>query len=214
MLWVDDVLAIHHDAEKAIRELDHYFPMKKGSIGDPDLYLGAKLRKTTLRNGVEAWGLSPSKYIQEAVRTTERRMKERGLLFPKTFYGPWPSNYNAELDASEELDGQMTNDYQCLIGILHWIIELGRVDVITEVSTLASYLAAPRAGHLEAAIHIYRYLKTKHNGRLAFDPTYPDHPRNAFQSHDWTHFYGDIKETIPPNRPCLLYTSPSPRDRG
>ena len=201
LLWVDDVLAIHHDAEKVIRELDHYFPMKKGSIGDPDLYLGAKLRKTTMTNGVEAWGLSPSKYVQEVVRTTEKRMKDKGHLFPKKIYGPWPSNYNAELDTSEELDYTMANDYQCMIGILHWIVELGRVDIITEVSTLASYLAAPRMGHLEAAIHVYRYLKTKHNGRLVFDPTYPRHDKGDFQSHDWKHFYGDVSEAIPPNAP-------------
>ena len=119
LLWVDDVLAIHHNAEKVIRELDHYFPMKKGSIGDPDLYLGAKLRKVTLANGVEAWGLSPSKYIQEAVRATKERVNEKGLKFPRKVHGPWPSNYNAEMDATEELDATMANVYQSLIGILH-----------------------------------------------------------------------------------------------
>jgi len=199
LLWVDDVLAIHHDAEKVIRELDHYFPMKKGSIGDPDLYLGAKLRKVTLTNGVEAWSLSPSKYIQEAVRATEQRMK--GLGFPKKVHGPWPSNYNAEMDTTSELDARMANDYQSLISILHWIVELGRVDVIAEVLTLASFLAAPREGHLEAVVHIYSYMKLKHNSRLVFDPTYPEHLRDAFQSHDWEHFYGEVEEAIPPNAP-------------
>ena len=199
LLWIDDVLAIHHNAEKVIRELDHYFPMKKGSIGDPDLYLGAKLRKVTLANGVEAWGLSPSKYIQEAVRATKERVNEKRLKFPRKVHGPWPSNYNAEMDATKELDATMANVYQSLIGILHWIVELGRVDVITEVLTLASYLAAPREGHLEAAIHIYSYMKKKHNSRLVFDPTYPEHPRDAFQSHDWEHFYGGVEEVIPLN---------------
>ena len=42
--------------------------MKENSIGDPDLYLGAKLRKVALPNGVQAWSTSPSKYIQEAVK--------------------------------------------------------------------------------------------------------------------------------------------------
>ena len=88
LLWIDDVLAIHHNATKVIEELDHYFPTKKGSIGDPDLYLGAKLRKVTLNNGVEAWSLSPSKYVQEAVRTTEERMLKEGYRFTKKVYGP------------------------------------------------------------------------------------------------------------------------------
>ena len=45
LLYVDDVLAIHHDAKAVLEQLDHYFKMKDGSIGDPDIYLGAKLRK-------------------------------------------------------------------------------------------------------------------------------------------------------------------------
>jgi hypothetical protein len=71
LCYVDDILSIHHDAMTALNELDYYFKMKPGSIGDPDIYLGGKLRETTLANGVKAWGISPSKYIQEAVRNTE-----------------------------------------------------------------------------------------------------------------------------------------------
>jgi hypothetical protein len=31
LLYVDDALLVHHDAEGALRELDHYFKMKPGS---------------------------------------------------------------------------------------------------------------------------------------------------------------------------------------
>ena len=65
LLYVDDCLCIHHDAENVLRQVDKYFMMKPGSIGDPDIYLGAKLRKVRLDNGVEAWSMSPSKYVQE-----------------------------------------------------------------------------------------------------------------------------------------------------
>ena len=63
LLYVDDFLCIHHDGVSTIKIIDKYFQMKEGSIGDPDLYLGAKLRKTRLFNGVEAWATSPAKYI-------------------------------------------------------------------------------------------------------------------------------------------------------
>ena len=43
LLYVDDCLAISEDAMKELHALDHYFKMKKGSIVDPDMYLGAKL---------------------------------------------------------------------------------------------------------------------------------------------------------------------------
>ena len=51
------------------RESQEYPLLRKiKSFRDPDIYLGAKLRKVTLDNGVEAWGHSPSKYVQEADR--------------------------------------------------------------------------------------------------------------------------------------------------
>ena len=68
LLYVDDVLSISHDAEVALHEVDKYFKMKPGSIKDPDLYLGAKLRRVRLPNGVVAWAICPSKYVQEAVQ--------------------------------------------------------------------------------------------------------------------------------------------------
>ena len=43
LLYIDDCLAIHHDAESILYELDKYFQIKKGSIADPDIYLGNKL---------------------------------------------------------------------------------------------------------------------------------------------------------------------------
>ena len=58
LLYVDDCLAIHHAADTALHELDHFFKMKSGSIGDPNMYLGAKLRKVTFENGVESWATS------------------------------------------------------------------------------------------------------------------------------------------------------------
>ena len=41
--------------------------MKPGSIGDPNFYLGAELRPIELPDGVTAWAMSSSKYIQAAV---------------------------------------------------------------------------------------------------------------------------------------------------
>ena len=52
-------------------------------------------------------------------------------------------------------------------------MELGRIDIITEVSMLASQLELPWKGHLEAVFHIFGCLKGHQNARMAFDPTYP-----------------------------------------
>ena len=63
LLYVDDSLAISHDATAALDWMEKFFMMKKGSIRYPDIYLGAKLRKVQLDNGVFAWGMIPAKYV-------------------------------------------------------------------------------------------------------------------------------------------------------
>ena len=73
-----------------------------------------------------------------------------------------------------ELNPNLANYYQSQISVLDWIVELGQVDMIMEVSTCASHMALPREGHLDAAFHIFAYLKRKHNTRTVLDPSYPD----------------------------------------
>lgn len=54
-------------------------------------------------------------------------------------------------------------------------MELGRIDVIMGVSLLAlQQLAMPREGHLDVGLHVFVYLRNKHNTRMVFDPTYQD----------------------------------------
>ena len=140
---------------KELHALHHYFKMKKGSIRDPDMYLGAKLRLTKLPNGIVAWGISASKYVQEAVRNIEAYIRNNKLpKLVKRVTAPLPADYHSELDTSKELDPVRAKYYQSQIGILRWAVELGRVDIITEVSTLASHLALPREGHLDALFQI------------------------------------------------------------
>jgi len=203
LLYVDDVLCIHHDGEKTINIIDRYFKMKDGSIGDPDMYLGAKLRKTRLPNGVEAWATSPSKYVNEAVKNVESYlMKEYdGRTLKKRAGAPFIPGYKPELDLSPELDSTKSQYYQSLIGILQWMVEIGRIDMITEVNMMAFHVAMPREGHLENIFHMFAYLKIKHNSRMVFDPSYPKIDMTSFRECEWKHFYKGAKEAIPENAP-------------
>jgi hypothetical protein len=47
--------------------------------------------------------------------------------------GPFAGGYKPELDESPELDSTRANFYQSQIVILRWCVELGRIDIITEV---------------------------------------------------------------------------------
>jgi hypothetical protein len=76
-------------------------------------------------------------------------------------------------------------------------VELGRIDIVTEVSMLSTYLCLPREGHLEAAFHVFTHLGIHHNARVVFDPSYPSVYMGTFIKTDWKSMYGDIKEIIP-----------------
>jgi hypothetical protein len=54
LIYFDDILCVHHDPDTPLAKLDEYFKMKEGSIQVPTFYLGAKLKKTLLPNGVVA----------------------------------------------------------------------------------------------------------------------------------------------------------------
>jgi hypothetical protein len=85
-------------------------------------------------------------------------------------------------------------------------VELGRIDIITELSMMSTHLCVPREGHLEAVFHVFAYLGLHHNYIVVIDPTYPSVDIGTFIKTDWKSIYGDVKEMIP-------YDSPVPRGK-
>ena len=81
------------------------------------------------------------------------------------------------------------------------MVELRRVDTITKVSMLASQLAFPRDGHLEAVCRIFAHLENKHNSRMVFDPMHAEIEMSLFKECDWQEFRGNVSEPMPPNMP-------------
>jgi len=121
--------------------------------------------------------------VQDAVANVEHYL---GLHYPeRKLKNKWPTRYASEVDSTPELDPERANYYQSQVGVLHWIVEIGRVDIITELSTLASHMAMPREGHFNALFDVFCYLKRRHNSSLVFDPTYPEIDWSMFVEHDW-----------------------------
>jgi hypothetical protein len=71
LIYVDDILCVHHEPGAPLAKLDEYFKMKEGSIQVPTFYLGAKLKKTVLPNGVVACGTISIKYVQSALQNVQ-----------------------------------------------------------------------------------------------------------------------------------------------
>jgi len=116
-----------------------------------------------------------------------------------------PACYRPEIDVTPFLDEERTNRFQQLIGILRWAIELGRIDILTEVSCLSQHLAEPREGHLVAVYKIFKYLSLKNSkGRIVFNgkSMFTDYATfNDFNREEWLDFYHDAREEFPIRMP-------------
>ena len=105
--------------------------------------------------------------------------------------GPLSPGYHPEIDASPELELQDATYYQSLIGILRCMVEMGRIDITCEVSMMSSFVVMPREGHMQQLLHLFAYLKSYHNARIVFDPSYPDIDSDQFPRHEWRSLYGE-----------------------
>jgi hypothetical protein len=93
--------------------INGYMPLKPSSVGDPDIYLGAKLKLTRLDNKIWAWGLSPSKYVAQAVKNCAKHLTDKlnnHLRLPQRADNPFPYDYYLELDQSEPI---LSAPYRC-----------------------------------------------------------------------------------------------------
>ena len=117
--------------------------------------------------------------------------------------GPIHYQLPPRVDVSPELDTVGSAYCASLIGILRWIVELGRVDIGCEVSIMSSHMTLPRQGHLQQLYHMFGYLKIHHNAEIVFDSSDPDIDMSKFERQDWsgTVYQNFLKEESPPNMP-------------
>jgi hypothetical protein len=202
LVYVDDILHLSHDVKPTMAALAKLYELKPDSLGPPTRYLGANISKYQLEDGRESWCMSARDYVKNAIKNVEEELfKENHTGLKSKVDRPTPAGYRPEVDVSPELDDEMANRYQQLIGVLRWACELGRVDILFELSLLASHTAMPRKGHLEAVYHVFAYLKQHLNSTIVFDERRPLIDEDSFLQVDWADFYGNEKEEMPPKMP-------------
>ena len=208
LLYVDDALVVSENGESKLQnELGRYFHLKEESIRPPTIYLGGRVCNVQLENGVWAWSFSSSQYVQSANKSVEEyvgRPENSHLKIPSKAETPFMTSYRSELDVSPELTPRDSTYYQSLIGILQWIVELGRINICLEVSMMSSHLAMSRKGHLDQVLHIFAYLCKYHNTEVVYHPSDPAVEYDVFEQRDWTSSeFGTVqgKEEIPSNIP-------------
>ena len=195
------------------------FRLKNNKIEVPKMYLGTDVKdwQYTGSNGQDnqCWALGAESYIREAIRISEKLMEKHNLQYTSTRrYGQKTlfskSNYRPELDATLYCATELATVYQNIIGILRWICELGRLDILHEVSILSQYLAQPRMGHLQQSLNILYYLKHNNRSYVVLDPTRFDvewkpriegEPSPSQRALAMKDLYPDAMEPLPHNMP-------------
>ena len=71
------------------------------------------------------------------------------------------------------------------------MIKLGRIDIITEMSSLLSYVVLTREGHLNAVVPVMSHVGQRYNSRRVCDPSNPEINHGVFKKGDWSDLYRD-----------------------
>ena len=108
----------------------------KPGFGNSGMFLGVKLCKTRLHNGVWAWAMCPAKYVHETVRNCALHLSSNycgNYRMLKMADNLFKMGYDPELNTSPELDSEATLYYLTNICILRRMTKLGKIDKITQV---------------------------------------------------------------------------------
>ena len=204
LMYVDDILAISENAKQLLEDIQKKdrVKFKNGKIAEPEMYLGGRLCKKNL-NGINCWTISSIEYLSSVIKNVEEYIKDSKYQFPKKIRTPMSNDYQPEFDETNELDPQWHTYYQELIGMLRWGCELGRVDILHEISILSQYQGAPREGHLEQLLRVVAYLKSKPKLTLYMNPEFPRINCDDFavDRSNFEEYYRHAEEEIPKNAP-------------
>jgi hypothetical protein len=161
LVYTDDILVVNHEPMVVMDYLASRYTLKPGSVKEPDQYLGSQISKFYI-DGADnpkkpRWAMSSEKYVKQAVAEVEQELLAVDQCLPTRVSTPLLQGYRPELDQSRELDGKRGQYYQSLIGVLRWICELDRVDILLAVLMLSRYVVSPHEGHLQQVFHLFAY---------------------------------------------------------
>ena len=196
--YVDDFLIASKKPDVIMDLIKKEYHIK--GEGPPEYYLGNDYKTHNSRYAVGC-----KKYIKEAVSRVEQR--EKSSL--KKHSVPSSPGDHPELDTSEFLNDEGHLYYQMLVGMLNWIVGIGRFDIAHATSSLARFSSCPRKGHLERALRVFGYLKKYPNKRIVLDSRDPiitggDLESSSRLVEDFKQEYPEAAEEIDPRLPPPL----------
>ena len=142
----------------------------------------------------------------------EEYLGKKGQKLPAKALTPISSKYRPEVYIGEDLGEDEGSYYHYLIGVLRWIVELGRVDICCEISMMSSHLAIPRKRHLEEVLHMFAYLKSHAHSEMVFDPSQVEFDKHLLPNKDWG--YSIYAQAASDSQEELLPDMPKPCGKG
>jgi len=201
-VYTDDVIAISENPDAIMKKLGTFYLLKPDSVQEPKTFLGATISKCRMDGtDYDTWTIGSKAYLVEALRVVKQRIagKKYHLQLQKKVKTVLPSGYKPELDGSKEVDDETAIVYMQFVGILRWLVELGRIDVAAGVSMMSAYNAMPRVGHFHAVLHMFAYLENNLDWELAMDCRPKEW--NVIPEQSWKEFYPFAKDELPPDMP-------------
>ena len=188
---VDDFKVVARNPELWIERIAGAFLIKEH--GPRNYYLG---NDYTFQDNFNLWTYGSKTYAKEAVAKVERifgTLPKEGTPLPSKDCHP-------EMDTTPLLDLDGHRKFQMVLGMLQWLMSIGRPDLSQVVASLNRFGAAPREGHLELAIRAFGYIKQTPNKVIAIDsrplPIHRNGPDFDALIPDFLQDYPDAKEEI------------------
>ena len=103
--------------------------------------------------------MSAEKYVRDYVDNVEKNLAKYNQRLPTCCKTPIMSIYQPETDTLPNLKPKGVTQYQEMIRVIRWVVDLGRVDIILEMALISTYLALPHREHTEQVFQMFRCLK-------------------------------------------------------
>jgi Reverse transcriptase (RNA-dependent DNA polymerase) len=176
--YVDDLIAIMKDPKAFINELEKIGFGLNGVTDTPEVFLGGCMGRDS--DGTLHWGAK--RYISRSMEAYKQIMGSK----PVTCTIPLLDKSQPKMDSTVEHDRKGRAKYQSLIGILQWIVTLGRLDIACAVMNMSRFRTAPREGHLLLLGNVFGYLQKHPDGALRFKMGTPEYERRfTTKENDW-----------------------------
>ena len=78
-MYVDNILVIAFYPKLTMNAIGKLYRLKEGSVGPPEQYLGANIKRVQLPDGTMAWSIDADKYVDNALVSVKATLESDGM---------------------------------------------------------------------------------------------------------------------------------------